>query len=160
MPVRVVAAALLRAGPDGRLQVLAARRARPLAIAGGWEFPGGKVEPGESDAAALARECREELAVEVTVGALLGTATDGTVELVLLAARAQSDPVAGADHDELRWVGTAELASVRWLPIDAELLPAVAGALRAGNHAGTVSRSDNDDGRRGSVQGADGTWRR
>ena len=65
----VVGAAIVR---DGR--VLAARRSAPPATAGGWEFPGGKVEPGESAPAALIRECREELGVTVSVGELLGTA--------------------------------------------------------------------------------------
>ncbi|WP_425569087.1 NUDIX domain-containing protein [Nonomuraea salmonea] len=56
--------------PGGR--VLAAQRAEPAALAGGWEFPGGKVDPGESDEAALVRECREEIGVEVAVGRRVG----------------------------------------------------------------------------------------
>jgi 8-oxo-dGTP diphosphatase len=125
--VAVVGAALVR---DGR--VLAARRSRPARLAGGWECPGGKVEPGESDAAALARELREELVVEVAVGARLGAAEDGSIRLTLYAATlAAGEPRPIADHDELRWLGPDELPSVAWLPIDAELLPAVAALLRA-----------------------------
>ena len=56
----VVGAALLDKG-----RVLAARRSAPPEVAGGWEFPGGKVNPGESEREALVRECREELGVEV-----------------------------------------------------------------------------------------------
>ena len=59
----VVGAAIVH---DGRL--LAARRSAPADLAGGWELPGGKVEPGESEADALVRECREELGVAVVVG--------------------------------------------------------------------------------------------
>ncbi len=145
MPLRVIAAALLRASPDVGWEVLAARRARPPALAGGWEFPGGKVEDGETDVAALVRECREELRVEVTVGRLLGTASDGAIELVLHAAACADPPRTGDDHDELRWLGAADLGTVRWLPNDAALLPHVTGALREGNREGTVSRSDNDE---------------
>jgi 8-oxo-dGTP diphosphatase len=144
MTVRVVAAALLRTGPVGPV-VLAARRRRPPRLAGGWEFPGGKVEAGETDVAALVRECREELGVEVTVGRLLGTASDGAIELVLHAGACADRPVTGDDHDELRWLGAADLGTVRWLPIDAVLLPCVTSALRGGNREGTVSRSDNDE---------------
>src|SRR5690348_17387017 len=58
----VVGAAIIR---DGRL--LAAQRAEPAALAGGWEFPGGKVDDGESDQEALIRECEEELGVRVAL---------------------------------------------------------------------------------------------
>jgi len=68
----VVAAALI---DDGRL--LLAQRTRPPELAGRWELPGGKVEPGESEDVALARELREELGVECSIGAALS----GDVEL-------------------------------------------------------------------------------
>jgi 8-oxo-dGTP diphosphatase len=113
---------------DGR--VLAARRSRPAALSGGWEFPGGKVERAESDPDALVRECAEELSVRVAVGERLGAASDGRIELVLLAATLlEGEPAAGADHDEVRWVRVSELDALAWLPIDRELLPAVAAAL-------------------------------
>ena len=57
---------------SGRL--LAAQRAAPARYAGLWEFPGGKVELGETPAEALVRECREELGIEIEVGALVGQA--------------------------------------------------------------------------------------
>ena len=90
---------------DGR--VLAARRTAPPEAAGRWEFPGGKVEPGESPEAALVREIREELgcAVEVT-GWLPGEVPIGerhvlTVALAVLATGADPDP---REHDEIRWL--------------------------------------------------------
>jgi 8-oxo-dGTP diphosphatase len=124
-PLLVVAAALVR---DGR--VLAARRSRPAELVGGWEFPGGKVEAGEAESAALVRELDEELGVSVQVGARLGEATDGRIRLVLYrAALLGGEPVAGADHDAVRWLSAPELEAVGWLPIDRDLLPVVAALL-------------------------------
>ncbi|MFN2563113.1 MAG: (deoxy)nucleoside triphosphate pyrophosphohydrolase [Jatrophihabitans sp.] len=124
--MRVVAAAIVRDG-----QVLVARRSKPAALAGGWEFPGGKIEHGESDEEALVRECAEELGVRIAVGAHLGTASDQRIDLVLHAATLRDgEPVAGGDHDELSWSRPDELDAVAWLPIDRELVPAVAALLR------------------------------
>src|SRR5262245_47078389 len=66
--VRVVVAAVIER--DGL--ILAARRTGPPELAGQWEFPGGKAEPGENDIAALERECREELGVRIAVGERIG----------------------------------------------------------------------------------------
>jgi 8-oxo-dGTP diphosphatase len=126
MAVAVVGAAIVR---DGR--VLAARRMRPAALVGGWEFPGGKVEAGEQETDALVRECHEELGVPVRVGARLGATVDGSIRLVLYAARlaAGPEPRPLEDHDELRWLGADDLDTVAWLPVDRELLPLVATLL-------------------------------
>jgi 8-oxo-dGTP diphosphatase len=119
VPIPVVAAAIRRDG-----LVLAARRVRPVA---GWEFPGGKVEAGEIEAVALAREIREELGVDVEIGARLGEATDGRITLVLYdAALTDAEPQIGADHDALRWVGIGELNGLDWLSVDRQLLPLLA----------------------------------
>lgn len=116
--VAVVAAAVVR---DGR--VLAARRMRPRP---GWEFPGGKVEPGELPAAALARECAEELAITVRARRRLGRADDGRVEIELwLAELLAGEPVLGDDHDALRWLDAATLDEPDWLPLDRALLAAL-----------------------------------
>ncbi|MBN8225959.1 (deoxy)nucleoside triphosphate pyrophosphohydrolase [Corallococcus macrosporus] len=89
--VRVVAALIPRPGPeDGGPRYLVQQRLPGGSRALLWEFPGGKVEAGETDEAALARECREELDVELSVGRRLWEARhtypDLTVELVLYAA--------------------------------------------------------------------------
>ena len=119
--MRVVAAALFQ---DGR--VLAARRRPPHRLGGGWEFPGGKVEPGEDDVAALVRECREELSVDVAVSGALGSTHAGDLNLVLYSSTLiAGEPRPGIDHDELRWLGRADLEDARWLPIDRALLTAV-----------------------------------
>jgi mutator protein MutT len=113
----VVGAALVR---EGRL--LAARRRDT----GGWEFPGGKVESGEAPAAAIERELREELGVDVRAVAALGTARDARIELELWQVQLiRGEPRADSDHDELRWLGAPELDSVAWLPVDRALLPCV-----------------------------------
>jgi 8-oxo-dGTP diphosphatase len=121
-PRVVVAAVLVRAG-----RLLAARRSAPSSTAGRWELPGGKVEPGEEEAAALVRECREELGVEVVAGARVGEAVPLGPGLVLRARAARlvaGTPAPLADHDELRWLAADELSSVDWLPADVALLDA------------------------------------
>jgi 8-oxo-dGTP diphosphatase len=117
----VVGAALL----DGAGRVLAARRWRPA----GWEFPGGKVEPGESDVAALVRECREELGVAVEVDDRLGPdvpVAEGWT-LRVWTGRVVAGQPAAHEHAELRWVPYADLHTLDWLPGD---LPAVAALSR------------------------------
>jgi 8-oxo-dGTP diphosphatase len=128
MSVRIVVGAAIV--HDGL--VLAARRSAPVELAGGWEFPGGKVEAGESETAALARECAEELGVTIAVRALLGSVP---IEVDWQLHLYRADLVAGApralqDHDELRWLSAAEIGTVAWLPADRPLLVAVAATLR------------------------------
>jgi 8-oxo-dGTP diphosphatase len=114
--VLVVAAALVRNG-----RVLAGLRR-----GGGWEFPGGKIEPGETPSDALARECREELDCVVEAVRELGAAASGTLDLRLWLARLiERTPTAGADHDEVRWVALDELDGLDWLPLDRALMPLV-----------------------------------
>ena len=124
----VVAAAIIRNG-----RVLAARRALPPAIAGLWEFPGGKVENGESEAEALVREIREELGVEIAVGSRLAQSRidDDTVLRVFEAELLTGDEEARFDHDEIRWFLPADLVTVAWIESDLQLVPAVASAVRS-----------------------------
>lgn len=117
--IEVVAGVLTRA--DGT--VLACRRAPGRSAAGHWEFPGGKVERDELAEAALARELREELGIDVIVGELIDrstTAVGGTdIDLATYRVRWSSDqPIASSDHDELRWLSPSELAEVRWAEPD------------------------------------------
>lgn len=96
-----------------------------------WEFPGGKVEAGESDAEALARECREELGVEVEVlGQAWATSHDYEdihVDLILYHAEMPIDAVPQAnDAQQLAWVPREELPSLPFCEADRPLLPLLA----------------------------------
>jgi 8-oxo-dGTP diphosphatase len=105
---------------DGR--VLAAERSAPPEVAGRWEFPGGKVEPGETDAQALARECLEELGVRVTVGERVGPdvplAHGRAVLRVFTVELLNGDMPEALEHTSMRWLAAGELDSVPWLPAD------------------------------------------
>jgi 8-oxo-dGTP diphosphatase len=112
----VVATALVR---DGR--VLVAQRTRPPELAGLWELPGGRVEPGEDEVAAVVRECREELGTEVVADGRVGT--DLPIGAgVLRVYRAQLSPGAAEpralEHTAVRWVDAAEVPRVDWVAAD------------------------------------------
>ncbi|MHA6780418.1 (deoxy)nucleoside triphosphate pyrophosphohydrolase [Pseudonocardia saturnea] len=112
----VVATALFRGHA-----VLAAQRTRPPALAGRWELPGGRVEPGESEAAAVVRECREELGTDVVVAGRLGTdlRIDVGVLRVHVARLAAGAPDPRAlEHSGLRWVTAAEVPALDWVDAD------------------------------------------
>jgi 8-oxo-dGTP diphosphatase len=126
---QVVGAALV----DERSRVLVAQRGSgPLA--GLWEFPGGKVERGEDDLAALVRECREELGVDVVPEDFLGEMPlDGVVAggapgastLRVWSGRIAGGELVAHEHRELRWLPADELEDLDWIPADRPLLPAV-----------------------------------
>ncbi|MGV0745427.1 (deoxy)nucleoside triphosphate pyrophosphohydrolase [Mycolicibacterium sp. XJ870] len=123
----VVAGALISAGT-----LLVAQRDRPPALAGLWELPGGKVAPGESDAAALARELHEELGVEVAVGVRLGAdvALSDTMTLRAYRVSLSAGSPQPHDHRALRWVGADELDGLAWVPADRAWVADLAAALR------------------------------
>lgn len=116
----IVAAALIE---DGRL--LLAQRTRPPELAGRWELPGGKVEPGEAEDAALERELREELGVECAVGAALSGDVGLPGGLVLRAYRAAlvSGVPAALEHSALRWVDAEALPTMDLVDADRLWLP-------------------------------------
>lgn len=131
--IRVVGAIVERDGA-----VFAARRNADRSAGGLWEFPGGKVETGETPEAALRRELQEELGVDVSVGPFidrsLSDVGSSRIELSCYSARFDGgDPVASSDHDAMQWVALDELASLEWAPGDVpliEVLPERLAALR------------------------------
>jgi 8-oxo-dGTP diphosphatase len=118
--------------------LLAARRTEPSALAGGWEFPGGKVDEGEGELEALHRELLEELGVRVQLGDLLEGPLDGGWPLgkdfvirVWWARIVDGEPQPLEDHDELCWLDRDALYAVPWLPADLPIVRAAEAHLAA-----------------------------
>ncbi|AJT40610.1 (deoxy)nucleoside triphosphate pyrophosphohydrolase [Psychromicrobium lacuslunae] len=136
MPKLIVGAAIL---DDLRhpSKLLVARRSAPASLAGLWEFPGGKVEPGEKPEQAVHRELAEELGVRVVLGDELAAADPAgwpllgnAVMRVWFTALQDGVPRPLEDHSELRWMPLTEgvaLLELPWIPAD---LPIVAELLR------------------------------
>lgn len=95
----------------------------------GWEFPGGKIEPGESPEDALRREIREELEVEVNVGDLIDT-IEYDYPAFHLSMKCFACTIAGGsphllEHEAAKWLTSTQLGSVNWLPADVTLIPKI-----------------------------------
>ncbi|QXE34914.1 (deoxy)nucleoside triphosphate pyrophosphohydrolase [Streptomyces sp. GMY02] len=134
MSDRVVVAGVL----CDRGRLLAARRSAPPELAGRWELPGGKLEPGEAPEEALVRELREELGVETRpVERIPGEwpLKPGYVLQVWTARLLSGEPLPLEDHDELRWLGPDEIHTVDWLDQDRPAVAEAARRLRAGSGA-------------------------
>ena len=109
-------------------RLLTARRTTPEALAGRWEFPGGKVESGETHQEALAREVTEELGIQIRVGQRVGSRTLAGVGIlhVYLCYVDTNAPLQLLDHhDQVRWVRQEECLSLPWASGDAALLASV-----------------------------------
>lgn len=125
--INVVAAVIMKEG-----KVFATQRGYGE-FKDGWEFPGGKVEGGESPEDALRREIREELEVEVNVGDLIDT-IEYDYPAFHLSMKCYACTIAGGsphllEHEAARWLSADQLDSVAWLPADITLIPKIAGLL-------------------------------
>lgn len=123
MQTNIVGAAIISGG-----RLLSAQRAEPPHMAGGWELPGGRVDPGESDEDALVRECHEELAVKVRLGERIGGDWRLSERSVLRVwtARIVEGELRALEHLALRWLAEDELYDVDWLPGDRPVIDALA----------------------------------
>lgn len=125
--INVVAAVIMKEG-----RVFATQRGYGE-FKDGWEFPGGKVEAGESPEEALRREIREELEVEVNVGDLIDT-IEYDYSAFHLSMKCYACTIAGGsphllEHEAARWLSADQLDSVAWLPADITLIPKIEGLL-------------------------------
>jgi len=129
--IDVVGAVILRDG-----LVLCARRAGTGALAGMWEFPGGKIEGWETPRQALSREIREELRCVVEIGNEVTTTTHsydfGDVILTTFwCALTGNDEPELTEHSEVRWLPPQELGELEWAPADIPAVDLVRATARA-----------------------------
>ena len=122
MKITEVVAALIWNGDTFMICQRPVHKARGLL----WEFVGGKVEPGETKEQALIRECREELAVTLSVGDafmdVIHEYPDLTVHLTLFNATiAEGEPVM-LEHNDIQWITPSEIANYEFCPADEEIL--------------------------------------
>ena len=122
MKITEVVAALIWQGEQFMICQRPAHKARGLL----WEFVGGKVEPGETKEQALIRECREELAVTVSVGEIFMDVTheypDLTVHLTLFNAEIAEGKPQMLEHNDIRWITSREIPDYDFCPADVEIL--------------------------------------
>jgi 8-oxo-dGTP diphosphatase len=106
---------------------LVGQRAANKAQGGLWEFMGGKIEPGETPEQALARECREELALEIEdehiIDSVVHEYPEKTIRLTLISCSPKSGSIPKAlEHQQIRWVTRAEMDIMDFAPADRELI--------------------------------------
>ena len=122
MKITEVVAALIWQGEKFMICQRPAHKARGLL----WEFVGGKVEPGETKEQALIRECREELAVTISVGDVFMDVTheypDLTVHLTLFNATISVGEPQKLEHNDIQWITPSEIQSFEFCPADEEIL--------------------------------------
>ena len=123
--IKVVAAVIKAVNKNGEDIIFATQRGYGE-FKGGWEFPGGKIEPGETPQEALKREIQEELDTKIKVGSLIDTIEYDypTFHLSMdcFLAEIESGNLGLKEHEAARWLTREELDSVDWLPADVLLI--------------------------------------
>ena len=123
--IRVVAAIIRAENEEGQSIIFATQRGYGE-LKGGWEFPGGKIEEGESPQEALVREIKEELETEIAVGELVDTIEYDYPTFHLSMDCFWAEIVSGKlvlkEHEAAKWLTKDELDSVEWLPADVRLV--------------------------------------
>lgn len=126
--VRVVAAVIKGKNENGESMIFATQRGYGD-FKGGWEFPGGKIEEGETPQEALKREIQEELSTEIKVGELIDTIEYDYPTFHLSMDCFWAEVVSGdlvlKEHEAARWLTKDELDSVEWLPADVTVIEGV-----------------------------------
>lgn len=116
--IDVVGAVLL----NEKNEVLCALRSQHMSMPGLWEFPGGKIEPGETPQESLRREIREELGCEIEVGEMIVDATHEypaiTVRLITYYAKVVDGAPKATEHEKLAWLPIKNLPTLEWAPAD------------------------------------------
>lgn len=119
--VRVSAAIILQ-----NRQVLVCRRREPASVSGLWEFPGGKQESGESASQCIARECMEELSIQLCVGDVFAVIdwphAEHTMRFTFFLAEIEAGTPQPLAHDALRWVEPDALDRLPFCPADATII--------------------------------------
>lgn len=114
--------------------IMAARRSSKMPYAGKWEFPGGKVQQGESDEAALMRELHEELGLlKIMIRLALPVVRRPGIELVPFLCSLQGETAKPLEHDLVRWIRLVDAEQLDWLEPDIDIIKS---ALDAINGAG------------------------
>ena len=146
--LKVGAAAIVRRTSTG-WELLSARRTEPPVVAGKWEFPGGKIEDGETQEECVLREIKEELGVDV----VLHQRVDGPLHgfwplteriafaLWIATIVAGQEPVILEDHDAIEWLPANELFRVEWVPADVPLVKQLAALLTNDTAMGNVTQN-------------------
>ena len=126
--IRVVAAVIKAVNKNGKPMIFATQRGYGE-FKGGWEFPGGKIEVGETPQEALKREIMEELDTEISVGELVDTIEYDYPEFHLSMDCFWCEIVKGElvlkEHEAARWLTREQLGEVEWLPADVTLIEKV-----------------------------------